>query len=772
MKFEVLEEGRFRRELDQLAQRRAYVTSRTAIVGVGGSTILTDRLVIESRGRLVDALIRASVTQTFRRRHRRLRRHFRALSHARVRGGVGAQEPDDATLLRLLHTVRGARSRRDLSVARFRAAASGGAGPERRQPSRNPTSTSSHRSDTTCTRATPLTIAAAAYDRGTVASLLALGADVGARNRRGAEPLHYAVDGGPGSGRWNPDTQRGVIADLVAAGADPGAHDNDGVAPLHRAVRTRCTAAVEVLIELRRTVRGAASKRGSTPLHLAVHDAGRSDSGSDAAHDEQAWIITLLLAHGARPTDTDAKGKSVTDAARSDWIRALLDSELTGSRSPARRRAISWHASAAAAETLSDATCRASGSHQHVAALARRAARGRGLRRRARARAAGRRGRGRTAMRSPRSSSPTVQHPARARAFERGRDAADERDRQVLDRAGRGLRDDGRDARAAVARQRRCRSRPRSRPTRMTAPRLRGSVTPSSATRNASGAREQVVEIGGRAAARAVATTPWWHVACARAARSARARRPAARRRRARRSRRARRRRAPSSTRTPSRTGRRPARSSSSTARRPSTCSPPSSPSSRRLRARRPSDLAPDGAVRRVLEHDARARAARRGCGRPRPSPCGRGPSSRCVDERRRSRSSSSSARRRTARGRARRRSDAHGRDERAPRRRRGRRRARCSRRARSSEHDATAAGRVEVVVHRGAERRRVAGRRPSGSSARRARRSSVSRRSDAFSRVAELLRRRPPSGGGSASAARAGGTRAGRTGRARRRAS
>ena len=41
-----------------------------------------------------------------------------------------------------------------------------------------------------------------------------------------------------------------------------------------------------------------------------------------------------------------------------------------------------------------------------------------------------------------------------------------------------------------------------------TAPRLRGSLTPSSATRNASGAREQLVEVGRRAAARPCATTP------------------------------------------------------------------------------------------------------------------------------------------------------------------------------------------------------------------------------------------------------------------------
>ncbi len=75
MEFEVLEEGRFVESSTSWLNGRAR-HERTAIAGVGASTVLTDRLVIESRGTLVDALIRASVTQTFRRRHRRLRRHF------------------------------------------------------------------------------------------------------------------------------------------------------------------------------------------------------------------------------------------------------------------------------------------------------------------------------------------------------------------------------------------------------------------------------------------------------------------------------------------------------------------------------------------------------------------------------------------------------------------------------------------------------------------------------------------------------------------------
>ena len=45
---------------------------------------------------------------------------------------------------------------------------------------------------------TALHIAAAAHQRELAESLVTRGADVRARNRRGAEPLHYAADGSPG----------------------------------------------------------------------------------------------------------------------------------------------------------------------------------------------------------------------------------------------------------------------------------------------------------------------------------------------------------------------------------------------------------------------------------------------------------------------------------------------------------------------------------------------------------------------------------------------
>ncbi len=153
---------------------------------------------------------------------------------------------------------------------------------------------------------TALHITSATHRRELAESLVATGADVRARNRRGAEPLHYAADGSPGAEHWDPVAQGDVIRYLIEAGADPNAMDKSGVAPLHRAVRTRCSAAVSALIENGANPR-LRNKSGSTPLHLAVQSTGRSDSGSAAAKDEQGRIIAVLLEHGARPTDADCE---------------------------------------------------------------------------------------------------------------------------------------------------------------------------------------------------------------------------------------------------------------------------------------------------------------------------------------------------------------------------------------------------------------------------------------------------------------------------------
>ena len=145
---------------------------------------------------------------------------------------------------------------------------------------------------------TALHMAAAAMQTRIAEELISRGADVRARNRRGAEPLHYAVDGGPGSSVWDPNEQTMIIARLIRAGADPNATDKSGVAPLHRAVRNRCAAAVRALIEGGADPR-APNRNGSTPILLATLNTGKSGSGSPGAKEQQREILRILKEHGA-----------------------------------------------------------------------------------------------------------------------------------------------------------------------------------------------------------------------------------------------------------------------------------------------------------------------------------------------------------------------------------------------------------------------------------------------------------------------------------------
>jgi ankyrin repeat protein len=140
---------------------------------------------------------------------------------------------------------------------------------------------------------TALHVAAACYDADVVRALVDAGASVSAANRRGAQPLHYAVDALPGSRRWDPVAQRETVALLLAARADPNAIDKNGTSPLHRAVRNRCAAAVEELLA------GGADPqlkngRGSTAIDLTKWTTGRSGSGSPAAKKQLDEIKRLL----------------------------------------------------------------------------------------------------------------------------------------------------------------------------------------------------------------------------------------------------------------------------------------------------------------------------------------------------------------------------------------------------------------------------------------------------------------------------------------------
>lgn len=148
---------------------------------------------------------------------------------------------------------------------------------------------------------TALHMAGAAHAPELVTGLVRAGADTRAANRRGAQPLHYAVDGGPNGPRWDPAGQCETIQLLLEAGADPNAADTSGTTPLHRAVRNRCADAVAALIRGGADP-GAPNGRGSTAWQLANWTTGKSGSGSRAAKEQQAEILRVLEAHGAAPS--------------------------------------------------------------------------------------------------------------------------------------------------------------------------------------------------------------------------------------------------------------------------------------------------------------------------------------------------------------------------------------------------------------------------------------------------------------------------------------
>jgi ankyrin repeat protein len=145
---------------------------------------------------------------------------------------------------------------------------------------------------------TPLHLAAACHEADMARVLVSAGASVAAANRRGAQPLHYAVDGGPGNARWNPPAQRDTVLCLLRLGADPNARDKNGTAPLHRAVRNRCAAAVAALLDAGADPH-ATNRSGSTAAQLARWTTGRGGTGSTAARAEQREILRLLDATGA-----------------------------------------------------------------------------------------------------------------------------------------------------------------------------------------------------------------------------------------------------------------------------------------------------------------------------------------------------------------------------------------------------------------------------------------------------------------------------------------
>jgi hypothetical protein len=161
---------------------------------------------------------------------------------------------------------------------------------------------------------TGLHIAAAAYQTEIARMLVAAGADVRAKNRRGQEALHYAAVGAPGSSTWNPPAQSATIAFLIMAGADPNTVDMDGVTPLHRAVRTRCAEAVRTLLA-HGADRARKNKSGSTPMRLARLSTGRGGTGSSAAKEQQREIVRMLEKSPTKELNAPQQPRSSSDGA-------------------------------------------------------------------------------------------------------------------------------------------------------------------------------------------------------------------------------------------------------------------------------------------------------------------------------------------------------------------------------------------------------------------------------------------------------------------------
>jgi ankyrin repeat protein len=145
---------------------------------------------------------------------------------------------------------------------------------------------------------TALHLAAACYEADIARALVNAGASVAAANRRGAQPLHYAVDGGPGNARWNPVAQRATVLCLLQLGADPNAFDKNGTGPLHRAARNRCAAAVTALLDGGADPH-ATNRNGSTAVQLARWTTGRPGTGSAEARAQREEILRLLQAADA-----------------------------------------------------------------------------------------------------------------------------------------------------------------------------------------------------------------------------------------------------------------------------------------------------------------------------------------------------------------------------------------------------------------------------------------------------------------------------------------
>lgn len=156
---------------------------------------------------------------------------------------------------------------------------------------------------------TPLHLAARhSKDPTVIKALLNAGADLNARNKSNATPLHFAAM----------NECPAIITALLNAGANPNA-DNRYTPPLHCASRYNRNPAV--LLALLNAgadldIPNTRDRQNRTPLHYATQ------------YNQNLAVVTALLNAGADPNARTKDGKTSGDLAKQN--KALKDSDVHG----------------------------------------------------------------------------------------------------------------------------------------------------------------------------------------------------------------------------------------------------------------------------------------------------------------------------------------------------------------------------------------------------------------------------------------------------------
>ena len=148
-----------------------------------------------------------------------------------------------------------------------------------------------------------------------IALLLAAGADVNPSSR-GSSPLHAAARrGGPGA-----------IATLLAGGAELDARDSRGMTPLHEAVEAKAPASVIALIEAGANVH-AVFQDGDTPLHMVAKWPPRFSVREDDPRPDTLMVIALVAA-GADVNARNDRGETPLHVATKSRHQPVVDKLL------------------------------------------------------------------------------------------------------------------------------------------------------------------------------------------------------------------------------------------------------------------------------------------------------------------------------------------------------------------------------------------------------------------------------------------------------------